>query len=375
MATPKDVLLVGSGAVGAIYALVLKRSGLARVTAVARSNYDLIEKEGIHYESGKYGSINGFRPDRLCKSVAEAADCEYAYVIITTKSVPEAVKTSTILAPLLSPEYTSKFPQPTYVFLQNGLNVEADTYHAVKALGQGQPRIIGCALYIFSNLLAPNVVEHAAHDRLVLGVYRHDDFTTTENSPEEAALLKDLSDILESGGVIVSVAPEIQRHKFNKNLWNIAFSSVATLTRQTAPSIFRPPPPDPSQSYAPYVYDTTAHLIDEYTIPNIISLLEEVVDVGRALGFPDTPEGLPSSAIRGAVDGMRALYSKPDSNHVNSMLLDLRQGKPLEVEVIVGEVVRMGKARNVPVPRVEMMYALLVVVQNQILRQLEAKHN
>lgn len=63
MATPKDILLVGSGAVGAICkysnapqkskptllldALVLKRSGLARVTAVARSNYDLIESTVI----------------------------------------------------------------------------------------------------------------------------------------------------------------------------------------------------------------------------------------------------------------------------------------------------------------------------------------
>lgn len=47
---------------------------------------------------------------------------------------------------------------------------------------------------------------------------------------------------------------------------------------------------------------------------------------------------------------MRRLSSKPDSDHVNSMLLDLRQGKPLEVEVIVGEVVRMAKARGVAVP-------------------------
>lgn len=97
----------------------------------------------------------------MCKSVAEAADCAYSYVIITTKSVPEVAKTSAILAPLFSSEYTSKFPQPAYVFVQNGLNVEVDTYHAVKALGQGEPRIIGCAVYCLTNLLAPNVVEHA----------------------------------------------------------------------------------------------------------------------------------------------------------------------------------------------------------------------
>ena len=58
MSPARDVLLVGFGAVGAICAfhlgsavpfhnrnpdsLIVKRSGLARVTAVARSNYDLV---------------------------------------------------------------------------------------------------------------------------------------------------------------------------------------------------------------------------------------------------------------------------------------------------------------------------------------------
>lgn len=32
------------------------------------------------------------------------------------------------------------------------------------------------------------------------------------------------------------------------------------------------------------------------------------------------------------------------------MLLDARKGYPIEVEVILGEVVRMGRARNVPLP-------------------------
>jgi len=38
----KEVLLVGFGAVGAMYALVLQRSGKVRLTVVARSNYSAI---------------------------------------------------------------------------------------------------------------------------------------------------------------------------------------------------------------------------------------------------------------------------------------------------------------------------------------------
>lgn len=80
--------------------------------------------------------------------------------MITTKAIPELIKTSKILAPLLTPEYTDKFAQPTYVLVQNGLNVEPDLYNTIKALGKGEPSVISSALWIGTNLLAPNVVEH-----------------------------------------------------------------------------------------------------------------------------------------------------------------------------------------------------------------------
>ncbi|KAF8960909.1 6-phosphogluconate dehydrogenase [Flammula alnicola] len=367
----KDVLLVGFGAVGAIYSLILKRSGLARVTVVARSNYNIVNSEGIHFQSRKYGEIKGWKPDRLCKSVADAADRPYSYVMVTTKAIPEVIKTSKILAPLLSAEYSAQFPQPTYVLVQNGLNVEVDLYNAIKALGKGDPSIISTALWIGTNLLAPNVVEHNDFDRLALGIYRPGDYTTTVNSPEESSLLKDFGNILETGGTTITIVPEIQRTKFNKNFWNVAFSSLTTLTQYTLPAIFRAPPADPSVSYKPFVSPTTAELISTYTIPAIKATLEELLALGRALGFPDSVDGLPSSIVANVVEGTRAIHAKADSTHVPSMLLDAQKGQPIEVEVILGEVVRMAKAHNVAIPRIETLYALLLVVQNQILRKIE----
>ena len=97
----KDVLLVGFGAVGAICetiqvihslimeaklapspdSLILQRGGLARVTAVARSNYsivqgvyeefrvtgsytDLHKEHGMNIQSQKYGNLKEWRPYR-----------------------------------------------------------------------------------------------------------------------------------------------------------------------------------------------------------------------------------------------------------------------------------------------------------------------
>ncbi|KAL9709287.1 hypothetical protein Ac2012v2_007641 [Leucoagaricus gongylophorus] len=276
----KDVLVVGCGAVGAVYAYILKKSGFARVTVVARSNYDSINSQGLTIHSKKYGEITGWMPDNLCKSVADAANQSYSYVFITTKAVPEITRTPAILKPLLSSPYVDLYPQPTYVVLQNGLNVERDLHEALVQLDKGPPSIIASALYILANLLGPNVVEHDSFDRLSIGVYRHGNLKMSINSSEETALLQDLGVILSTGGTTLTIVPEIQRIKFQKNFWNVAFSSLATLTNYRLPAAWRPPADSADLSYEPFVSPMTKHLIEEYTLPSLKATLDELVTLG-----------------------------------------------------------------------------------------------
>ncbi|KAG6860410.1 hypothetical protein C0995_011481 [Termitomyces sp. Mi166 len=365
----QDVLLVGFGAVGAIYTLILQRSGLVRVTAVARSNYDAIQEHGVRFESAKYGIINEWRPDRMLNSVEEAADRPYSYVFLASKAIPERTTTPDVLEPLISAPYADEYPQPTYVLLQNGLGVETDLYHAIKQIGK-EPSIVSTALWINTNLLQPNVVEHGNVDRLTIGMYRHNDFTTVTNTPTEAAVLEDLRVILTAGGTDVIIAPEVQRHKFSKNFWNVAFSSFSTLTRHRLPALFRAPPSNTSKPYTPYVSPITEHLIKEYTIPTIRATLEELVVLARAIGYPDSRDGIPSTLPDEVIENTRKLHVSPESSHKPSMMMDAEKDQPIEVEVIFGTVVRLARERGVPVPRVEMLYSLLLVIQNQILGKL-----
>lgn len=60
----------------------------------------------------------------------------------------------------MSPTYLERFPQPIYVLMQNGLNVEVNLYDALRAGGIDKPKIITSAVWIGTNLLAPNVVQH-----------------------------------------------------------------------------------------------------------------------------------------------------------------------------------------------------------------------
>lgn len=61
---PIDILLVGLGSIGTVYALLLEKSGRARVTAVARSNYELYSTTGVKIDSDALGVIEGWKPYR-----------------------------------------------------------------------------------------------------------------------------------------------------------------------------------------------------------------------------------------------------------------------------------------------------------------------
>ncbi|KAH9893648.1 6-phosphogluconate dehydrogenase C-terminal domain-like protein [Cubamyces lactineus] len=395
----KDVLLVGYGAVGAIYSLILKRSGLARVTVVARSNYDAVNAKGMDFQSRKYGNIQGWRPDRLFPNIESALDRPYEYVLLSTKAIPEIQRTPALLRPLLSPPYSDAHPQPTYVLFQNGLNVEVDLYDALKRLHPDEePRIIGTAVWIGTGLLDKNVVEHGEFDRVHMGIHRPPTSTTTTADAAHPAHLTEFARMLSAGGSDVTLVPEIQRVKYTKNLWNAVLGASAALAHASLRAFFRPPHLEPgreggqpsAEETAREVFEAAASAsasasasikategiphaspaIGAYTIPFLHDTLTEMYELGKTLFPPagDVP-GLDPDVVQKALANTARLHARPDSVHVPSMLVDVQQQRPMEVEHVVGEVVRMGRKAGVSLPRMETLYALLLVMQNQFLRK------
>jgi hypothetical protein len=58
----KTVLIVGGGAVGTLAAVNLEVGGLAQVTVVLRSNYNVVKDKGYTIESCDHGNLSGWRP-------------------------------------------------------------------------------------------------------------------------------------------------------------------------------------------------------------------------------------------------------------------------------------------------------------------------
>jgi len=64
MTRKKNVLLIGSGAVGTIAALNIEAGGRAAVTAVLRSNYPSVKRNGFTIQSCDHGLLPSWLPTK-----------------------------------------------------------------------------------------------------------------------------------------------------------------------------------------------------------------------------------------------------------------------------------------------------------------------
>ena len=94
-------------------------------------------------------------------------------------------------------------------------------------------------------------------------------------------------------------------------------------------------------------------------------IMAEVLTVARA---SLTPSPAVEQELSDAV--IDRIIANESSNSVfrPSMLVDLDHGRPMEVEAIVGGVLRRARARGVPTPRMDLIYAGLSVIQSNLIK-------
>lgn len=335
-----NILFVGYGAVGVVIAYALQKTGKVNVTAVARSNYQTVYDGKLILKSEQYGEIRGLRPSRVVRTVAEAADQAYDYVVIATKAIPELYPTSELVAPFLSPDY--KYPQPTYVLLQNGLGVERDLHAALqKKQFTRSARIITGAIQIMSNLVG-DAVMHADFSRFFGGFYQDETGSPSISSDHEKTLHL-LVDLLNEGGCEAKADPHVQAAKYRKNLWNASLAMLSCLTRTPCYAFFRDP----------VTCQSSVHVL--------LTIVAELIALGKALGHPSEYLQEPAAFV----EHYRKHHIEETTPHRASTLLDIEAGRPFELEGILGEVVRLGKNSDVPIPTLQMMYNTLNILQRQ----------
>jgi 2-dehydropantoate 2-reductase len=175
-------------------------------------------------------------------------------------------------------------------------------------------QVVGAVVYPATRLAAPGVVEHVEGDRFSLGEL---DGGRSERSQEVAAALI-------RAGLRCPVRRDIRKELRLKPLGNVAFNPLGALTRATLASI----------------------AADEGTRDVALAMMREAEQVARAAGV--TVDLTVEQRLEGA---------GRVGEHKTSMLQDVEAGRPVEVDALVGAVVEIGHLTGVPVPRLEMAWA------------------
>ncbi|KAG8817631.1 hypothetical protein FRC17_011139, partial [Serendipita sp. 399] len=328
------------------YLRVMAKLGLQQSPEASTMRYLVSKKRlrslenGINIKSVRWGNISAWKPYRgaslqiarpgltysaVLKDVEEAASFEFDYVFVCTKVIPELKRITDILAPLFAKGHS---PKTKYVLLQNGLGIETDLYLVLSSLPTSQngipppttPTIIYCAMALFFMWLL-----------VVLGLYRPESHSSPSVGYIQGAGDHDAADllleILNKSGFEASKADDIAAAKFYKPLTPSQWAQC------------------PKSSHFAYQM--------------VRKMLEEMVRIGRELGYGDSY--LPASVVDEKISGemSRATESVESSRFVASALLDVLNDRPFELEVILGEVLRMGKQHKCDVTCIEIVYNLL----------------
>ena len=94
-------------------------------------------------------------------------------------------------------------------------------------------------------------------------------------------------------------------------------------------------------------------------------IMAEVLIVARA---SLTPSSAVERELSDAVIERIVANENPKSVFRPSMLVDLDHGRPMEVEAIVGGVLKRARAKGVPTPKMDLIYAALSVIQSNLIK-------
>ncbi|KAJ9199093.1 hypothetical protein DTO166G4_7370 [Paecilomyces variotii] len=312
-----DVLLYGLGAIGSFYAFILSRSQNVRLTVVARSNYDAVKMNGIVIKSQNHGE-HVVRPCKVVKNAAEAGQ-SFEYIVCCHK----AIQQDHVPKQLVSAVDTSK---TTIVIIQNGVGNE-------DAFREAFPKctIISCVTWVGATQTSPGIVAHTKSEDMQMGLFPN----KTLDPDLERRRLDEFASLLTHGKTVFQVVPNIQVQRWEKVVWNAAWNSLTTLT----------------------LLDTKSWLgSSPDALPLTRRLMTEVIDVARRLGVP-----IEHSLVDTLIDKIMAM---PGIG--SSMQTDYKNGRPMEVDVILGTPVKKARELGMDIPTVETLYVILTAINGRL---------
>lgn len=290
----------------------------------------------MHLQTRSFGNYH-FTPHAVYNSVLAAAtspSCPingYDYVIVTTKALPDLTDDSKDIEAIIGRSAESK---TAIVIIQNGIGVEKP-YRERCPLNP----IISAVTIVSAEKLADGVIRQNRWTRISLGPYSDGYGGKTAEMRELAQRGHEcatrLAGILMGYGKLRDAEVHDERGlqiiRWHKICINASMNPTAVLSGELG--------------NADMVQDSELHI-------HLKSCMDEVL---RAIAVIFEGETLPNLA---KPDDILTSTSR-NKGAKSSMLIDWQQGRPMEIEVILGNPIRIARAHGVEMPRLQTLYALL----------------
>ncbi|KAG7861161.1 hypothetical protein KL919_001895 [Ogataea angusta] len=317
------VLLVGMGGVGSIAAYSLEKAGKSEVTAVVRSDYDTLIKEGFELQSCDFGKVGVFRPTNVCKSVDEAVSKHgpFDFVVFTMKNTPDVQP----LNPFIEKCYHDDLG---IVLLQNGYGIH-------KAVLQEFPSAyVISGVSMISSTLYGRTVKQVGPESVKIGVC---DNGKTDYGKQEKKC-KEFIELYSTDKNDVTFDENVNYTRWRKLVYNATINSSCALTNVDIGRL------------------ELFGGVDSIVRP----AMAEVLAIAKSDGV-ELPESIMEFMIR----------SDDGEWYAPSMLVDIRKGNYTEYQVILGNALDVAKENGIAAPVLTVLYNLLHVIQ---WRTMEEKH-
>jgi 2-dehydropantoate 2-reductase len=296
--------ILGSGAVGGYYGAMLSRAG-HNVTFIARgAHLQAIAAKGLEIRSPLGSFVARGTATQHTRDLGHV-DC----VLVAVKNYDNA-NALPLMQPILG-------PATAVLTLQNGVDSVDDCAAVV-----GRNAVLGGAAYVATALESPGlIVQTGTHRQIVFGEV----FNVAADVTARVAAIRDA---LAGAGIEVEAVADARVPLWEKFVYLSPFAGFTGAARLPIGGIWK----------FPEVQQT------------FYQACREVEQVANAEGIRL------SNAMHDKL--RRYMVSLPASTR-SSLLIDLQQGKRIEVEALQGSVVRRGQKAGVPTPIHATLYSLL----------------
>jgi 2-dehydropantoate 2-reductase len=302
---PMRIAVIGAGAVGGYYGALLARSG-CDVRFVARgAHLDAIRRNGLQILSGAVG-------DFAVKTVAESDPARIGPVdaVIFAVKTYDSASALPLVRPLLGPE-------TAVLTLQNGVDSAEEVAAAI-----GERATIAGATYIATAIDAPGVIRQTgSHRRIVFG-------EVFSAGAEPSPRVRRLETLMKAADIHAEAVADARVPIWEKFIYLAPFAAFTGAARLPIGPLWA----DADSRWA------------------FLQAVAEVEAVARASHVPVASDRLKQ---------IEQYASNIPPSTRSSLLIDLSQGKRIEVESLPGAVVRRGRAVGVPTPMMAALYAVL----------------